>query len=191
MAKTNPDISAVVLRLDKASFGFASAKEIRDALPECGQAHLCLLRPRVSLRQLLPQFRRRQIYANPRRSSAFTVFFFYRPFPKGLMEKIGVRYQVFKVGTSRAPYLYSVTTSAQRTGSDPDLPRRSLERHQRGNRSRLRYLRRIAAGVCGQRILYGQSLESCRVRPCRLARVPHRHRKGSRLQDLWRPGPGN
>lgn len=99
VAKTNPDISAVVLRLDKASFGFASAKEIRDALLNVGKpiyaySDLAYLYGNYYLSSVADK-----IYANPE-----TVFGIYGLsstvlFKKGFLEKIGIRNQIFKVGT--------------------------------------------------------------------------------------------
>lgn len=108
VAKTNPDISAVVLRLDKAAFGFASAKEFRDALRNVGKpiyaySDLAYLYGNYYLSSVADE-----IYANPETVFGISGLSSTVLFQKGLMEKIGVRYQVFKVGTFKGavePYM--------------------------------------------------------------------------------------
>lgn len=108
VAKTNPDISAVVLRLDEAQFGFASAKEFRDALKEVGKpiyaySDLAYLYGNYYLSSVADK-----IYANSETVFNITGLSSSVLFQKGFLEKIGVRTQVFKVGTFKGavePYM--------------------------------------------------------------------------------------
>ena len=107
-AKSLPDISAIVLRLDKASFGFASAKEFRDALKEVGKpiyafSDLAYLYGNYYLSSVATK-----IYATPETTFNLTGLSSTVLFQKGLLEKLGVKTQVFKVGTFKGavePYM--------------------------------------------------------------------------------------
>ena len=108
VAKTNPDIEAVVLRLDNAAFGFASAKEFRDALLEVGKPIYAYSDLIYSYGNYYLSSVADKIYANSETSVAVTGIASKTLFQKGLMEKLGVRMQVFKVGTFKGavePYM--------------------------------------------------------------------------------------
>lgn len=108
VAKTDPKIKAVVLRLDDFQTGFAGAKEVRDALLDLGKpiyaySDLIYLYGNYYLSSVADK-----IYANPETRFNITGLSSTTLFQRGLLEKIGIRSQVFKVGTFKGavePYM--------------------------------------------------------------------------------------
>ena len=108
VAKTNSDISAIVLRLDEAQFGFATAKEIREALLEVGKPIYAYSDLAYGYGNYYLSSTATELFANPETVFNIAGLSSSVLFQKGFLEKLGVKTQVFKVGTFKGavePYM--------------------------------------------------------------------------------------
>ncbi|MDO5035461.1 MAG: signal peptide peptidase SppA [Porphyromonas sp.] len=101
IARENPKLEAIVLDLEDAEMGFVAACEIRDALlrfKESGKAVYAFSDSYGTLNYYISSVADK-IYASPTGSTHITGLASNTLFFRGLLEKLGVKMQVFKVGT--------------------------------------------------------------------------------------------
>lgn len=101
VARENPDVEAVVLKLENASVGFASAKEVRDALKRFKESgkKVYAYADSYSHNQYYVSSVADELYAGPEGIMGIQGISSTTQFNKGLLSKLGVEMQVFKVGT--------------------------------------------------------------------------------------------
>lgn len=120
IAKENPNVDAIVLRLEKCGMGFASAHQLRQALEEFKQSGKKI----YAYSDLYYGFGNYyvssladKIYASPKASLGITGLSSTVLFQRGLLEKLGVKMEVYKVGTFKGavePYILDKLSDANR-----------------------------------------------------------------------------
>lgn len=110
IARENPDIDAIVLKLEHTGMGFATASEIREALTyfkESGKP-IYAYADNYSLGSYYLSSVADKVYAGPEGTMMIVGLVNNTLFQKGLLNKLGVEMQVFKVGTFKGavePYI--------------------------------------------------------------------------------------
>ncbi|MDO5017125.1 MAG: signal peptide peptidase SppA [Porphyromonas sp.] len=119
VARENPKVEAVVLKLERTNLSFASAKELRDALKRVQSSgksiyaysdHYSFLNYYVSSVADV-------VIGGPEGSIGITGLTLNTVFGKGLFQKLGVEMQVFKVGTFKGavePFILDKMSDANR-----------------------------------------------------------------------------
>lgn len=105
VAKENSNVDAIILKLENAAFGFATAQEIRNALldfKKSGKKIYAYADMAYSYGGYYISSVADKLYANPKatvevKGLRTTLLFF-----KSFLEKVGVEVQVFKVGTFKS-----------------------------------------------------------------------------------------
>ncbi len=119
IAAENANVEAIVLKLERASMGFAGARELRDALQRFKESgkKVYAYAERYGLGSYLVSSVADEVYMNPQGCvdisglSSTTLFY------TGVMKKFGVEMQVFKVGTFKGavePFTESKLSEANR-----------------------------------------------------------------------------
>lgn len=109
-ARSNPKVEAAVLRLDHAAMSFDTARAIREALLRFreGGKPIYAYGNLFTLGSYYISSVADKIYAGPEAMMAIRGLSSQTTFLRGLMGKLGVKYQVFKVGTFKGavePYI--------------------------------------------------------------------------------------
>lgn len=118
-AGSNPKVDAVVLRLDRAAMSFDTAQAIRKALirfKESGKPVYSYGRY-FTLGSYYISTAADKIYATPEGVLGLAGLSSQTAFVRGLLEKLGVKYQIFKVGTFKGavePYMLDHMSEANR-----------------------------------------------------------------------------
>ena len=118
-ARQNSDIEAVVVKLERAQLNFATAKEIRDALKrfqESGKKVIAYSDHYSYLNYYISTVADKVI-AGPEGSLNITGIASSTVFSKGLLKKLGIEMQVFKVGTFKGavePFILDELSPANR-----------------------------------------------------------------------------
>ncbi len=119
IAKSDPDIEAIVVNLERASINFATAKEIRDALKDFQESgkKVYAYSDHYSYLNYYISSVANEVMAGPEGSLNITGLTSTTIFKKGLLKKLGVEMQVFKVGTFKGavePYILDRLSEANR-----------------------------------------------------------------------------
>lgn len=110
-ARSNPKVEGVVLRLDKAFMSFDTAQAIREALlrvKESGKPIYSYAANFFSLGNYYISSVADKIYASPEAMMSVSGLSSQTTFLTGILSKLGVKYQIFKVGTFKGavePYM--------------------------------------------------------------------------------------
>lgn len=104
VARDNSDIEAIVLNLEQAGINYANAKEIRDALKRFQESgkKIYAFSDHYSLLNYYVSSVANEVIGGPEGSLAITGISSSTLFTKGLLQKLGIEMQVFKVGTFKS-----------------------------------------------------------------------------------------
>lgn len=119
-AKENPKIEAIVLRLEKCQMGFATAHQLRSALEEfkqSGKKIYAYSDMYYGYGNYYVSSLADKIYASPKATLGITGLSSTVLFQRGFLEKLGVKMEVYKVGTFKGavePYVLDKLSDANR-----------------------------------------------------------------------------
>lgn len=104
VARDNSDIEAIVLNLEQAGINYANAKELRDALKRFQESgkKIYAFSDHYSLLNYYVSSVADEVIGGPEGSLAITGISSSTLFTKGLLQKLGIEMQVFKVGTFKS-----------------------------------------------------------------------------------------
>lgn len=119
VARENSDIEAVVLKLENTGLNFATAKELRDALKRFQESgkEVIAYSDNYSFLNYYVSSVADQVIGGPEGSLNIIGLTSSTVFTKGLLQKLGVEMQVFKVGTFKGavePYILDGLSPANR-----------------------------------------------------------------------------
>ena len=119
VARENSDIEAVVLKLENTGLNFATAKELRDALKRVQEAgkEVIAYSDNYSFLNYYVSSVADEVIGGPEGSLNITGLTSSTIFSKGLLQKLGVEMQVFKVGTFKGavePFILDGLSPANR-----------------------------------------------------------------------------
>lgn len=118
-ARSNAKVDAIVLRLDKCFMSFDTAQAIRDALLRFkeGGKPIYAYGKAFTLGNYYISSVADKVYAGPEAMIALSGLSSQIPFYTGLLQKLGVKFQIFKVGTFKSavePYMLDHMSEANR-----------------------------------------------------------------------------
>lgn len=111
LARTDSRVNAIVLRLDDLSMGYAAAHELRNALQsfsDSGKLVVAYCGDRINYGTYYVSTVADKVYASPETNLPIKGLASTTVFQKGLLAKLGIEMQVFKVGTYKGavePYM--------------------------------------------------------------------------------------